>query len=140
MWAWQFRETSGLYSGRGNIFSRLIKKNEKYQSIFQKGGCGSIGRFVGVREGVATGRCMLNLNILTFIVPKIETFVRTDGHGYIDSTIDPDQEEYIYFISSETLLHDSPLCSIFSSLKVYLVETSAETTRMVSTSVDPDIR
>jgi len=38
---------------------------------------------------------MQNLNLLAFIVPEIPTFIRTDGHGHIDSAIDPDQE-YVY--------------------------------------------
>jgi len=41
--------------------------------------------------------CMVNLKLLAFIVPEISTFIRTDGHGQIDSVIDPDQE-YIYLI------------------------------------------
>jgi len=44
----------------------------------------------------------MNLILLSFIVPEISTFIRTDGHGYIDSTIDFDQE-YIYFVRLETL-------------------------------------
>jgi len=40
---------------------------------------------------------MVNLKLLAFIVPEISTFIRTDGHGQIDSVIDPDQE-YIYLI------------------------------------------
>jgi len=34
--------------------------------------------------------CILNLNLVAFIVPEIETFKRTDGHDQIDSAIDPD--------------------------------------------------
>jgi len=62
-------------------------------------------RFVGVGVGVTNLRCvfvsricMLNLNILDFIVPEIEKFIRTDGYtdvAKLDSAIDPDQE-YIY--------------------------------------------
>jgi len=33
---------------------------------------------------------------------SVHTDRRTDGHGYIDSASDPDQE-YIYFMRSETL-------------------------------------
>jgi len=43
------------------------------------------------------GSGMLNRNILAFIVPEIEAFIRTEGHGQIDSAIYADQE-YIYFI------------------------------------------
>jgi len=45
---------------------------------------------------------MINLNVLAFIIPEIETFVRTDEQGQTDSAIDPDQK-YIYFIWLETL-------------------------------------
>jgi len=41
---------------------------------------------------------MLNLNILAFIVPEIESFI--DGHGEIASAFDPDQE-YIYIYRTE---------------------------------------
>jgi len=34
---------------------------------------------------------MVNLNPLAFIVPGISRFIRTDGHGQIDSANDPDQ-------------------------------------------------
>jgi len=47
--------------------------------------------------------CMLNFNLLSFIVPEISTFIRTDGHGQIDSAIDPDQK-YIYFVWSKRFL------------------------------------
>jgi len=36
-----------------------------------------------------------------FIVPEIEAFIRSDGHGQFDSAIDPDQEHmfiHVYFI------------------------------------------
>jgi len=46
--------------------------------------------------------CTLYPNSLPFIVSKISAFIRTDGHGYIDSTSDPDQE-YIHFMESGTL-------------------------------------
>jgi len=55
-------------------------------------------RFVDVRVGVTTwvnGQyvciiCMHNLYLLAFIVPETSTFIRTDGHGQIDSAVDPD--------------------------------------------------
>jgi len=81
----------------------------KCQLIYQKYGHGSFVRFVSIRVGVATIRCvyvsrmcMLNLNLIAFIVPENSTFIRTDGQGQIDSAIDPDQE-YIYSIWSQTL-------------------------------------
>jgi len=43
---------------------------------------------------------MLNPSIAAFIVFEITAFIRTDGHGYIDSASDPDKEyiclTYIY--------------------------------------------
>jgi len=43
-------------------------------------------------------------NSLAFIVSEISAFLRTDGHGYIDSASDPDQEyTRIYFMGSEAL-------------------------------------
>jgi len=45
---------------------------------------------------------MPNPSIVAFIVSEISAFIRTDGRGKIDSLSDPDQE-YIYFIGSETL-------------------------------------
>jgi len=46
--------------------------------------------------------CVLNLNLLAFIVPEISTFIGTEGHGQTELAVDPDQE-YIYLIWSETL-------------------------------------
>jgi len=45
---------------------------------------------------------MPNPSIAPFIVFEITAFIRTDGHGLIDSTSDPDKE-HIYFMGSETL-------------------------------------
>jgi len=54
--------------------------------------------FVGVATGGYVSRiCMLNLNLLAFIVPEISTFIGTDWQGQIGSAIDPDQE-YIHYI------------------------------------------
>jgi len=66
------------------------------------------GRFVGDwawQHGSASFHCafvsticILNLNLLAFIVSEISTFIRTDGQTTcLDSAIDPDQE-YIYLI------------------------------------------
>jgi len=41
-------------------------------------------------------RYILHPNVLGFIVSEISAFIRTDGHGSIDSASDLDQE-YIYF-------------------------------------------
>jgi len=45
---------------------------------------------------------MPNPSIVALTVSEISAFKRTDGHGWIDSASDPDQE-YIYFMGSETL-------------------------------------
>jgi len=42
---------------------------------------------------------MPNLNSLAVIVSEISAFIRTDGHGWIDSASDPDQEHMIYSAS-----------------------------------------
>jgi len=42
------------------------------------------------------------LHLLALIVPEISTFIRTNGHSQIDSAFNRNQE-YIYFIWSETL-------------------------------------
>jgi len=49
-----------------------------------------------------SGICMANPSVVALIVFEISAFIRTDGHGKIDSAYDPDQE-YIYFMGSETL-------------------------------------
>jgi len=41
-------------------------------------------------------------NNLALIFSEISALIRTDGQGKIDSASDPDQE-YIYFVGSETL-------------------------------------
>jgi len=47
---------------------------------------------------------MPNPSIVALIVSKISAFIRTDGQtDMVDSASDPDQE-YIYFMGSETLL------------------------------------
>jgi len=46
--------------------------------------------------------CMLKLNLLSFIVPEISTFIRTGGHGQIDLAIDTEQK-YIYFTWLEAI-------------------------------------
>jgi len=40
---------------------------------------------------------MINPNTLALIVSEVSALVRTDGHGLIDSSSDPDLD-YIYFI------------------------------------------
>jgi len=42
---------------------------------------------------------MLILNILDFILPEIESFIRTDGHSQFHSAIDSEQE-YTYTLFS----------------------------------------
>jgi len=49
-----------------------------------------------------SGICMPNSSNVALIVSNISAFIRTDGHGKIDSASDPDQE-YMYFMGSETL-------------------------------------
>jgi len=34
--------------------------------------------------------CVLNLNLLAFIVPEISTFIGTEGHGQTELAVDPD--------------------------------------------------
>jgi len=83
----KYYEKSLLYrlwtiSGRGKkLFSKSIEsyktnKNVKnYQQIFHMYGRSSLRWFV-------SKICMLNLNILSYIVSEISTFIRTDGHGH----------------------------------------------------------
>jgi len=61
---------------------------------------------------------MPNPNSLALIVSQISAFIRTDGHGYIDSASDPD-EEYIYFVGSETLPSACFILSDESSIPFY---------------------
>jgi len=37
-------------------------------------------------------------NTLAIIVSEISAFIRTDGHGWIDSANDPDQEHIVYLL------------------------------------------
>jgi len=46
--------------------------------MFQKGGCGSMAQQTCALS--VSRICMFNLNLLAFIVTKIETFVLTDGY------------------------------------------------------------
>jgi len=61
---------------------------------------------------------MPNLNSLALIVSEISAFIRTNGHGYIDSATDPDQE-YMYFMASETLPSACYILSDESSIPFY---------------------
>jgi len=70
----------------------------------------------------SSGICKPNLNSLAPIVSEISAFFRTDrrtdGHGLIDSASDPDQE-YIYFMGSETLPSACYILSDESSIPFY---------------------
>jgi len=61
---------------------------------------------------------MPNPSIVAPIVSEISAFIRTDGHGYIDSASDPNQE-YIYFMGSETLPSACYILSDESSTPFY---------------------
>jgi len=61
---------------------------------------------------------MPNPSIAPFIVFEITAFIRTDGHGLIDSTSDPDKE-HIYFMESETLPSSCYIFSDESSVPFY---------------------
>jgi len=61
---------------------------------------------------------MRNPSIAGFIVSETTAFIRTDGHGWIDSASDPDQK-YIYFMGSETLLSACYILSDESSIPFY---------------------
>jgi len=61
---------------------------------------------------------MPNPSIVAPIVSEISAFIRTDGHGWIDSASDPDQE-YIYFMESETLTSACYVLSDESSITFY---------------------
>jgi len=55
---------------------------------------------------------------LALIVSEISAFIRTDGHGWIDSASDPDQE-YIYFMGLEKLPFACDILSDESSIPFY---------------------
>jgi len=67
---------------------------------------------------------MRNPSIVARIVSEITAFIRTDGHGWIDSASDPDQE-YIYVMGSETLpftcyiLSDKSIIPFYSTSNWY---------------------
>jgi len=46
-----------------NRFYKIYQNMKKYQNILQKCGRGTFGRFVGVREGVATCKNKLALRL-----------------------------------------------------------------------------
>jgi len=54
--------------------------------------------------------CVLKCKLLAFTVPGNSTFIRTNGHGQIDSAIDPDQE-YINILNVLVLQGRIPRCS-----------------------------
>jgi len=69
---------------------------------------------------------MPSLSGLALIVSEISAFItQTDGHGKIDSVSDPDQE-YIYFMGSEThssacyILADESSLPFYSTSNGYL--------------------
>jgi len=62
--------------------------------------------------------CKPNPSIAAFIVSETAAFIRTDGHGWIDSVNDPDQE-YIYLMGSETLPSTYYIISEESSITFY---------------------
>jgi len=62
--------------------------------------------------------CMPNPSIVACVVSEMSAFIRTDGHGYIDLASDPDQE-YIYFVGSETLPYACYILSDESSIPFY---------------------
>jgi len=61
---------------------------------------------------------MSSPNILAPKVSEISAIIRTDGHGKIDKTSDPELE-YIYFIGSETLPSAYYILSDDSSILFY---------------------
>jgi len=65
-----------------------------------------------------SGICMQNPSVVAFIVSDISAFIRTDGHGLIDSASNPDQE-YIYFMGSETLPSACYILSEESNIPFY---------------------
>jgi len=104
---------SKFWSKKQSYIFRVLLNLVNYIYIFWICGRGSFVRFVDVRVGVTTwvnGQyvciiCMHNLYLLAFIVPETSTFIRTDGHGQIDSAVDPDLYTYMVGNASFCLLH-----------------------------------
>jgi len=55
--------------------SQIVQKRQYCAVLGRKIGRGNMGHVYVSRI------CMLSLNLITFIGPKIEMFIRADGHG-----------------------------------------------------------
>jgi len=103
-----------------------IDENSTFQFYHQNCRSHSFGRFVGVRVGVAScccagisGICMPNPSIVAPIVSEISAFMKDRRTAcQIDSARGPDQE-YIYFMGSETLPSACYILSDESSIPFY---------------------